>query len=292
MTWSAPVMMKPTTSEVTVVVPVRNAEAWIDDCLDSIARSSPAEVIVVDGLSSDRTVEQARAHGVRVLSDGGRGVAAARQLGAEAARTRYVALIDADVLLGDGALGELLDEFVLGGYTALQAGLHSVSGPEYWGRALANHHRTGRSKRWFGLVATILERRSLLEHGIDERFTSGEDIDLRWRLRNAGAKTGVSSRTVVEHRFGDGFRFARGQWLADGAGLGRMVGVHGVRSLSLLLLPLAAALRGGAVSVARLQPRWVPYYVCFCVFNYFGMMRELLRRLQRGHGLDVARAHA
>lgn len=269
-------------ADVTVVVPVRNAEHLVDACLESVVRSRPAELIVVDGMSTDATVERAAAHGARVVCDGGHGVAAARQLGAELAGTRYVALVDVDVVLPGGALEALLEELVAGGYTALQAGLHSVGGPGYWGRALAHHHRSGRSKDWFGLVATIIERDALLRYGLDERFLSGEDIDLRWRLQRAGAKTGVSRATVVEHRFEDGWRFALGQWLADGHGLGRMVGVHGRRSLLLLGLPLAAALRGGALSLARLQPRWVPYFACYCAFNYVGMARELWSRLGRG----------
>ena len=279
-------------SELTVIVPVRNAERWIEDCLESIARSAPAEIVVVDGLSSDRTLELARASGARVISDAGRGVAAARQMGAEVAGTRYVALIDVDVVLPEGALKDLLDEFVADGYTGLQAGLHSVSGPGYWGQALAHHHRSGRSKDWFGLVATILERDALLQHGLDEQFLSGEDIDLRWRLQQAGAKISVSRRTVVEHRFDDTWEFALGQWLANGHGLGRMLGVHGGRSLMLALLPLAAAVRGCGLSLVRLEPRWVPYYVCFCVFNYVGMFRELLERLKRRRRLDPAEAGA
>ncbi|HEX8157522.1 MAG TPA: glycosyltransferase, partial [Solirubrobacteraceae bacterium] len=214
--------------------------------------------------------------------DEGRGVAMARVIGAEAARTRYVALIDVDVVLHGGALQALLDEFVRDGYTGLQAGLHSVSGKGYWGRALAHHHRSGRSKQWFGVVATIFEREQLLAHGLDARFKSGEDIDLRWRLQQAGAKLGVSRETVVEHRFDDTWEFAKGQWLADGHGLGRMFGVHGPRSLMLLALPLAAAVRGGGLSIARLQPRWLPYYACYCVYNYVGMFGEIWDRMQRG----------
>jgi len=29
--------------------------------------------------------------------------------------------------------------------------------------------------------------------------------------------------------------------------------------------------------VARRQPRWIPYYVCFLVFNYIGIVRRLAR---------------
>jgi glycosyltransferase involved in cell wall biosynthesis len=267
--------------DVSVVVPTRNAESLVDDCLASIRRSNPREIIVVDGLSSDRTVEIARRHGATVLSDEGRGLPAARRMGAEAASSRLVALIDVDVRLGEGDLERLLAEFREEGYTALQAGLHSVSGSGYWGRALAHHHRTGRSKDWFGVVATVFDREVLLTHGFDERFLSGEDVDLRWRLQKAGAKIGVSRRTVVEHRFEDSWEFAKGQFVADGHGLGRMVANHGVRATILLGLPAAAAVRGMVLSLVRLHPQWVPYYLVFAVYNYLAMGRELVGHLSR-----------
>jgi len=267
--------------DLSVIVPTRNAEAWIDSCLASIRRSEPREVILVDGNSTDRTLEIARRHGVKVLSDGGTGVAAARHIGAEAATSDVVALIDSDVVVPDGALAALLDEFREGGYTGLQAGLHSVSGPGYWGRALVQHHRWGRSKNWFGVMATLIDRAALLEHGFDQRFVSGEDIDLRFRLVRAGAKIGVSRTTTVEHRFGDTFAFAQDQWAQDGRGLGRMIRIHGVRALWVVLVPLAACLRGIALSLLRRQPQWIPYYLAFVVGNYVAMAGAVSRS-QRG----------
>lgn len=265
-------------AELSVVVPVRDAESLVDDCLASIVASGPREIIVVDGMSTDRTVERARSYGARILSDGGRGLPAARTLGAAAATGRWVALVDADVVLHEGALAALLEEFADGGYTGLQAGLASTGGPRYWGRALAQHHRSGRSRHWFGVVATIFERETLLRTGFDSRFESGEDIELRWRLEQAGGRVGVSTRTVVTHRFaGDGFAFARDQFLADGRGLGRMVAKHGVRGAWLAALPAAAAARGVALSLVRAQPRWVPYYIGFAAYNYVGLVRSLGR---------------
>jgi glycosyltransferase involved in cell wall biosynthesis len=262
--------------ELSVVVPARNAERLIDDCLRSIVLSQPREIIVVDGESSDRTAQIARRYGAKVLSDWGQGLPAARLIGARAALAPWVALIDADVVVGEGDLARLLHEVRRDGYTALQAGLRSVSADGYWGRALVHHHRTGRSKEWFGVVATIFDREALLRHGFDARFLSGEDIDLRWRLRKAGAKIGVSRETVVEHRFDDTWEFAKGQWLADGHGFGRMVGAHGIRAKLLLALPLAAGMRGAVLSLLRGQPRWLPYYACFVVFNYSGLVREVV----------------
>ena len=262
-------------NDISVVVPVRNAEAMLHECLASIEAQTPREIIVVDGNSTDGTLEIARRHGATILSDGGRGLPAARMLGARAASGRFVALVDADVVLRPGSLARLRDELVEGGLDAIQAGLESVSGPGYWGQALAHHHRSGRSKRWFGLVATVLERETLLSFGFDPRFSSGEDIELRWRLRSAGAKAMVSETTVVEHRFGDTFPVAKGQWLADGEGLGRMIRKYGLRGVPLLVMPLAAGLRGLVLSALRREPRWIPYYVCFTIFNYAGMARRL-----------------
>src|SRR6478752_5795726 len=96
---------------ITVIVPARNAEDILEECLASIAASGPAEIIVVDGNSSDRTVEIARAYASQILNDEGKGLPAARLMGAQAATQPLVALIDADVVLHPGALRDLVSEY-------------------------------------------------------------------------------------------------------------------------------------------------------------------------------------
>jgi glycosyltransferase involved in cell wall biosynthesis len=237
-----------------------------------VRRQNPARIIVVDGNSTDATLDIARRYDATILCDEGRGLPVARMLGVRAAATKYVALVDADVVLPNSALANLLREFMVGGYSALQAGLYSVGGPGYWGRALAQHHRWGRSKTWFGLVATIFERDTLLEIGFDDRFLSGEDIELRWRLLRAGHKVGVSNQTVVTHRFdGDSFSFAWNQFSMDGRGLAAMVAKHGWAGVRLLALPGAAMVRGVGLSLVRLKPQWIPYYLLFAAGNYAAM---------------------
>jgi O-antigen/teichoic acid export membrane protein/glycosyltransferase involved in cell wall biosynthesis len=278
-------------ADVAVVVPARNAEGILDECLASIVASRPAALVVVDGMSTDATVEIALRRGATVISDEGAGLPAARLLGAGAVQQDRVALIDADVILTDGALEALADEHRAGNYVALQAGLESTGGPGYWGRALAMHHRTGLSRGWFGLVATVFNRDKLIEYGFDDLFSSGEDIDIRWRLRRNGERIGVFEDVVVEHRFArDDFAFARDQWRMDGHGLGQMARVHGLRGILLLLLPLAAAVRGIGLSLLRLQPEWVIYYLAYAVGNYASMARALLpeRVLRAGRLVENA----
>jgi glycosyltransferase involved in cell wall biosynthesis len=259
---------------LTAVVPVRNGEALLPGCLAALDRNGVGNVVVVDGRSSDRSRTIAVEHGAMVVSDEGRGLPYARALGARTATTDLVLLVDVDVVFPDGGVAALVREFLSGGYAALQAGQESVGGPGYWGRALANHHRTGRSRHWFGLVATVFRRDELLSIGFDDEFRSGEDIELRWRLRGLGRPAGVSRGVVVQHRFGgDDFAFAKDQFLMDGAGLGLMVRRNGVRGLRLALLPAAAAVRGMVLSSVHGEGRWLRYYGAFAWWNYVGMAR-------------------
>jgi glycosyltransferase involved in cell wall biosynthesis len=275
---STPARPGPTVEQVTAVVPVRNAEGMLPGCLESLRLNGLDRVIVVDGESTDSSREIARTAGAALYSDRGDGLPAARTIGAGAADTDWVVLVDSDVRFPDGSLAALLEEFSAGGYSALQAGLESVAGPGYWGQALAHHHRTGRSRSWFGLVATVVERRLLLDIGFDAAFKSGEDIELRWRMTSAGLKVGVSEQVMVEHRFaGDDLRFALDQFSMDGRGLGLMIRKHGWRGLRLALLPAAAAARGTVLSLVRREPRWIPYYLTYCAGNYVGMAQGLVR---------------
>ena len=267
---------KLTVQDVTAVVPARNAAALLPECLEALRSSGLAEVIVVDGCSTDQTVSIARSFGARVLSDGGRGLPVARAMGAKSASSQLVLLCDADVVFPPGGVDNLLREYLKGSYAGLQADQLSESGPGYWGQALVHHHRTGRSRRWFGLVASLFDRKELLSVGFDPDFVSGEDIELRWRLRELGRPTAVSHDVAVRHRYaGDDWAFARDQFLMDGFGLGRMMHKHGIHGLRLAALPLAAGLRGVVLDAAHLNGRYIPYFGAFVWFNYMGMLRAL-----------------
>ena len=271
--------------DISVVIPARNAADWLDGCLRSVLAQDPREVIVVDGCSRDSTVEIARSLGAVVISDEGRGLPAARMLGARAAHADLVALIDADVIVPDGALEKLKDEFTAGGFDGLQFGLVSEpDGPGYWGAALAWHHNHSRVRSWFGVSASLMRRHVLLEAGFDESFRSGEDIELRIRLEDAGYRIGVSATTFVRHRFADSFAYAQDQWLQDGSGLARTMRKHPRRAGWLAFLPLLATARGMVISLAT-APKFLPYWAGFAFHNYRAMCATLLKR--PGDGLSL-----
>jgi cellulose synthase/poly-beta-1,6-N-acetylglucosamine synthase-like glycosyltransferase len=90
----------PLVQSVTVVIPARNAEAYLEEAIHSVlAQSEPvSEVIVVDDGSEDGTGQIARGFGsaVRYLRQDAAGAGAARNRGIDAARSELIGFLDAD----------------------------------------------------------------------------------------------------------------------------------------------------------------------------------------------------
>ena len=55
------------TSKVVAIVGEVNEEGNIEECLETVVANDPEEIVVIDGGSTDRTVEIARAIKARVL---------------------------------------------------------------------------------------------------------------------------------------------------------------------------------------------------------------------------------
>jgi len=85
----------PTVGGVTVVIPARNEELNIGEVIESTLPFCD-ELLVVDGHSTDRTVEVARSFGVRVVSDNKKGKGDAIRVGATSATHPIIVFIDAD----------------------------------------------------------------------------------------------------------------------------------------------------------------------------------------------------
>lgn len=186
---------------ISVIVVARNAEKTIEECLKSVQRDGPAEIILVDGNSTDCTVEIARRYTELIFSDGGRGLNFARQLGAEQATQEYIAYIDSDVILTEGALATMLAEFRGSGYVSVlarEAPHREFS--HYWEWAQYQHNQLRRLEGHLGTMATLLRRETILKYGFDLSERDLDDADLELRLKAEGHKFGVSSACFY-HRY-------------------------------------------------------------------------------------------
>lgn len=97
---------------ISVVIPSYNGEKYIKECIQSIKNQGMnTEIIVIDDISTDNTVEIARQMGCRVIiNDVHKGQVAGKNTGIREAKGKYWLTIDQDDMLADGALKRLCDE--------------------------------------------------------------------------------------------------------------------------------------------------------------------------------------
>lgn len=100
---------------VSVVVPVYNAERFLEQCLDSIINQTyfNLEIILINDGSTDRSTEicdiySKRDYRVRVVSQENSGVSSARNKGIDLATGEYITFVDSDDFLELFAIDELI----------------------------------------------------------------------------------------------------------------------------------------------------------------------------------------
>lgn len=103
------------TPRVTVVTPVLNARATIEDCLRSVADQDYPEIehIVVDGQSSDGTLEILEASSAQVISERDSGIYEAINKGIARATGEIVHILNADDHYKHGAVVNRMVGFML-----------------------------------------------------------------------------------------------------------------------------------------------------------------------------------
>ena len=224
------------TTPVSVVVINYEGSAHLVHSLPAIAalEGEVTEVIFVDNASSDDSIERAREllPKATIIETGANlGPAAARNTGLEAAKNRWVLLVDNDVVLPPETLRVLL--------AASGEGVALVQPRSVLHGDLETVHYDGGSPHCQGLISLDNFYRPLAEAvgegardvdcvislallvdaealeavgGFDTNyFILFEDLDLSWRLRTSGWRLRVAADVCVQHRAGTaGVSFRKG----------------------------------------------------------------------------------
>lgn len=262
---------------VSLIIPVRNEATRIGRCLANLQAQTlrPKEILVVDGHSTDATVEIASRYGVRLLLEdyGTRGGAV--QVGIDHAEGEFVAFTDADCLPEPRWLETLASKFAPG--IAGVGGRVVNEGDRFIQRSIDVALNTvlgsansvqGRAYTEPRFVSSISGCNSMYRRedvravgGLDPSLVTTEDTELNRRLQKRGRLLYVPD-AVVHHRHGRGLRdFAR-----------RMFQYGFGRGQSLLLGPMLAAPFGAAALLLLLYlvPGWALWvltgYAAACLF--------------------------
>lgn len=172
---------------VSVVIPSRNSEGTITDCLKSVIsqKYEPIEIIVVDSFSRDSTARIAQTMGAKVLlHDDGR--SAQKNWGAKFAKGAYLYFVDADFKLEPNVISASLER-IDGADGVLIRNLDIAKGTRV-SKLIASRRRT---LSYDSLnVAVRFVRKSVFNRlgGFDTNLYAGMDADFHRRFLRSGFK--------------------------------------------------------------------------------------------------------
>jgi glycosyltransferase involved in cell wall biosynthesis len=180
---------------VSVIVPTRNSERTIGNCLKSIVNQSypNIEIIVVDNNSSDDTKEIAKKYTNFVFNRGPER-SAQRNFGASKSKGEYFLFIDSDMELSNSVVGECVELTegkttneikVLGGVIIPEKSF----GENFWAKCKELERSFYLGIDWIEAPRFFSSKIFREFRGYDETQTGTEDFDLPQRIK---AKYGVN----------------------------------------------------------------------------------------------------
>ncbi|MEM1102958.1 MAG: glycosyltransferase [Pseudomonadota bacterium] len=268
--------------QISAVVCAKNEGARIEACLQRLKAAAPAEIIVVDGASSDDTAEIARAYADKVIVSDAGGLTADRQVGIDAASHPLIAMIDADHRIEPGDLRALYGDLEAFGFDIVQAGVR-ISPLSFWCRAedaaFGVFHRKPGPRAMIGTAPALYRADVFNDVRFDAHITRRkDDADFFYRLsKNPLYTYGVGRTEIMQEHFG---RFADyvSKFLWYGAGDAEFCRKHPERAASMVfhLLVRYPVLRSAQ---AASQGAWaaIPYFVVCGLARFAGLARGVLK---------------
>jgi glycosyltransferase involved in cell wall biosynthesis len=196
---------------ISLVIPVRNEEESLARLVSSIRRQTrqPEEVLLVDGGSTDRTVELARELAAddarfRVVEAGEATPGRGRNVGAEAARHHWLAFTDAGIGLDADWLERLVEQVEADPATEVVYGNYEPSAETFFERCAAvayvspkRPHEGGALVRGRFIASSLMRREVWQRVGGFPDLRAAEDLIFMERVEASGAKTRWAPRANV-----------------------------------------------------------------------------------------------
>jgi len=190
---------------VSVIVPAKNEQQFIGDCIDSLlSQSYPPdlyEIIVVDNLSTDNTAQIVAAKGITVLTCASTSIGGVRNFGAKHSCGDILAYIDADCVAPDFWISGSVERLVVDNLSAV--GGDALKRPkgswveQWW--VLPISHSVPEEFTLNGCSMFFYKRLFKDLGGFDESINASEDRLFSKKVSAAEGKVEWSSASDVIH---------------------------------------------------------------------------------------------
>lgn len=269
----------------SVVVTVKNEEKRIYDCLSSVFADAPDEVILVDGDSQDKTLEIARTFkDLKIIESKNSTLTRDRQVGIDASRNLYVAMIDGDQRVSPGDIQSLIEEMEAQKFDVIQASLMCAEKTGFWDAAEEAlwdlvHNIPGK-KSTVGGAPTIFKKTVFEYVRFDDHITrTTEDTDFMYRLSKfPHLSIGVGKTKIRQLHFASLEAFVK-KYLWYGKGDGEFCQKHPERAPSMLFhLLVRYPILYSIKAISHGNFRAIPICILQGTVRFYGLARYFVQK--------------
>lgn len=186
--------------DVTAIICSKDAEIIIGDCISAALGSGVGRVLVVDGNSQDQTRVIATSLGVEVFFDQGKGLGAARNLGAKQSSSGLALFLGPDNLISKETIAEMVAAINQPGVVATSC-LTVQRKKDYWSRAAdlfrSSVVRPGDAQILPTPTLYLSSLLALEPYSEVRRFSDDSELFERWN-RVFGGRNVVVDKAVIE----------------------------------------------------------------------------------------------
>jgi len=182
--------------KISVVLCSKNEAKRVETCLQSIIKNNPDEIILVDGGSTDQTVEIAKKYVTKIVISQNSNLTKDRQIGLDSCKNNIVAMIDCDHILEKDKLDKLLKEMLINNFSIIQSQIEVLE-KDFWTKAenfaLKITEIPGLQKQMLGTAPALYNRDDLKKISFDSNITKTiDDTDYFYRLSKLNIRFGTA----------------------------------------------------------------------------------------------------
>lgn len=270
--------------KITVNIPVLNEERNIEECIKSIRQSGIKKIIVIDGGSEDKTLTILKKFkNIKVVKVNKKGLAFQRMKGVLKSKTKYIALIDADMRPTKNSFKIMLKDIEKSNYVGIEAFIKADKTNSYFDRAYqqimeVNINKIG-PRRMIG-TPTLWHSKILKENNFDPFFTGpSDDTDICYRIYKKGYIFG-GSKAIIKHVHRSNLKEYAKKYLWYGKGDAQFILKHPERTFSIIFHQLFNyPIKFSFFSIIRGQFYPIPFMFFSGYLRFFGMLLEFLKKI-------------
>ncbi|HID15907.1 MAG TPA: glycosyltransferase [Candidatus Atribacteria bacterium] len=205
---------------VSIIIPVKNASETIEDLLKSLMNldypKDKIEIIIIDGQSTDDTIQKASKYPVKILTEPGLGPGYARKIGIEASRGEILAFTDGDCIVPKEWIKVIVEDLsqpeigCVGGSIFVDENIKNNIYAVYADKSIMRIMPLAEKKeildepkifKHLAFCNMAIKRKVIKEIGnIDIQFKTFEDVDTVQSICEIGYKMMLDPRMYVWHK--------------------------------------------------------------------------------------------